>query len=198
MAESDIVASCDDRPAPATTGKSRDQCHAIRLALTSRSDHSTAGGGGLSGDCGDGIGGSRSGGIVGGTSGGVPGGGRGGFSGRGGVGRVGIMVVGTVPLKSPFQRQRCAARPVPTVKLVRRLMPRAFSCVNTWAGRAFSSRRYTECAAKSQHGIGGDADDMRLRYHLVSLYALKPIPDDLLSLAHEIGTRLRNQQADGS
>jgi hypothetical protein len=50
----------------------------------------------------------------------------------------------------------------------------------------------------SQHGIGGDADDMRLRYHLVSLYALKPIPDDLLSLAHEIGTRLRNQQADGS
>jgi hypothetical protein len=103
MAESDIIASCDDRPAPATTGKSRDQCHAIRLALASRSDHSTAGGGGLSGDCGGGIGGSRSGGIVGGTSGGVPEGGRGGFSGRCGVGRVGIMVSVLFRSRSPFQ-----------------------------------------------------------------------------------------------
>jgi hypothetical protein len=49
-----------------------------------------------------------------------------------------------------------------------------------------------------KHGIASDADDERLRYHLTSLYALKPIPDDLLSLAHEIGARLQKPQTEGN
>jgi len=37
--------------------------------------------------------------------------------------------------------------------------------------------------------------DVRLRYHLTSLYALRPIPDDLVTLAREIGTRLEKTNA---
>lgn len=48
----------------------------------------------------------------------------------------------------------------------------------------------------ANHGIGSDADDERLRYHLTSLYTLKPISDDLLSLAHKIGARLKKPQTD--
>jgi hypothetical protein len=35
-----------------------------------------------------------------------------------------------------------------------------------------------------------EAEDPRLRYHLTSLYALRPIPDDLLQLVHELGKRV--------
>jgi hypothetical protein len=44
-------------------------------------------------------------------------------------------------------------------------------------------------------GEGEEADDVRLRYHLTSLYALSPIPDDLMKLVREIGTRLENTNA---
>jgi hypothetical protein len=44
------------------------------------------------------------------------------------------------------------------------------------------------------------ADDARLRYHLTSLYALRPIPDDLMTLVREIGKRSEKTNAanDGS
>lgn len=34
-----------------------------------------------------------------------------------------------------------------------------------------------------------EADTVRLRYHLTSLYALRPLPDDLLRLIEQIGAR---------
>lgn len=34
-----------------------------------------------------------------------------------------------------------------------------------------------------------DADTAKLRYHLTSLYALRPIPDDMLRLVEQIGAR---------
>lgn len=34
-----------------------------------------------------------------------------------------------------------------------------------------------------------DVDTARLRYHLTSLYALRPIPDDMLSLVEQIDAR---------
>jgi hypothetical protein len=40
-----------------------------------------------------------------------------------------------------------------------------------------------------------EADDVRLRYHLTSLYALRPIPDDLLMLVREIGARIEKTRA---
>jgi hypothetical protein len=33
---------------------------------------------------------------------------------------------------------------------------------------------------------GTEADEARLSYHLISLYGLRPIPDDLLSLVKQI------------
>jgi hypothetical protein len=33
------------------------------------------------------------------------------------------------------------------------------------------------------------ANDTRLRYHLTSLYGLRPIPDDLMELVQRIGSR---------
>ena len=39
---------------------------------------------------------------------------------------------------------------------------------------------------------GTEADDTRLRYHLTSLYALRPIPDDLLGLVKQIDERLQS------
>ena len=50
----------------------------------------------------------------------------------------------------------------------------------------------------ANHGIGSDADNERLSYHLTSLYTLKPIPDDLLSLAREIGARLQKPPTHGN
>jgi hypothetical protein len=35
-----------------------------------------------------------------------------------------------------------------------------------------------------------EAEDPRLRYHLTSLYTLRPIPADLLQLVHELGKRV--------
>lgn len=43
---------------------------------------------------------------------------------------------------------------------------------------------------------GTEADEVRLRYHLTSLYGLRPIPDDLLGLVRQIDERL--QSASGS
>ena len=34
-----------------------------------------------------------------------------------------------------------------------------------------------------------DADTAKLRYHLTSLYALRPLPDDMLRLVEQIGAR---------
>ena len=50
---------------------------------------------------------------------------------------------------------------------------------------------------KSSRGknYGTEADDARIRYHLTSLYALRPLPDDLLQLVRRVGERL--QSADG-
>lgn len=39
-----------------------------------------------------------------------------------------------------------------------------------------------------------EADDSRLRYHLTSLYALRPIPGDMLDLVQEVGARLATAQ----
>jgi hypothetical protein len=39
-----------------------------------------------------------------------------------------------------------------------------------------------------------EAQDPQLRYHLTSLYALRPIPDDLLQLVHEFGKRVSTAQ----
>jgi hypothetical protein len=39
---------------------------------------------------------------------------------------------------------------------------------------------------------GKAADEARLRYHLTSLYALRPIPDDLLNLVRRIDERLQS------
>jgi hypothetical protein len=41
------------------------------------------------------------------------------------------------------------------------------------------------------HEYGTEADDTRLRYHLTALYALRPIPDDLLQLVEQIDERLQ-------
>lgn len=40
-----------------------------------------------------------------------------------------------------------------------------------------------------------EADNARLRYHLTSLYALRPIPDDLMTLVREIGKRFEKTNA---
>lgn len=37
-----------------------------------------------------------------------------------------------------------------------------------------------------------DADDTRLRYHLTSLYALKPIPDELLTLVRQVAAQVES------
>jgi hypothetical protein len=37
------------------------------------------------------------------------------------------------------------------------------------------------------------ADTARLRYHLTSLYALRPTPDDLLRLIEKIGARAESE-----
>jgi hypothetical protein len=41
------------------------------------------------------------------------------------------------------------------------------------------------------------ADEPRLRYHLTSLYALRPIPDDLLHLVRRIDERLQSSSGAG-
>ena len=44
--------------------------------------------------------------------------------------------------------------------------------------------------------IEGDA--ARLRYHLTSLYALRPIPEDMLRLVEQIDTRREDAHGEGS
>jgi hypothetical protein len=39
-----------------------------------------------------------------------------------------------------------------------------------------------------------EVDTAELRYHLTSLYALRPIPDDLLRLIEQIDTRLQGRR----
>jgi hypothetical protein len=43
--------------------------------------------------------------------------------------------------------------------------------------------------SSQKRGSRAEAGDARLRYHLTSLYALRPIPEDLMELVREIGTR---------
>ena len=47
---------------------------------------------------------------------------------------------------------------------------------------------------KQAREIEVENDDARLRYHLTSLYTLRPIPDDLLMLVREIGGQLERTQ----
>lgn len=44
-------------------------------------------------------------------------------------------------------------------------------------------------------GGGTQANDTRLRYHLTSLYALRPVPQDLMELVREIGARAATPRA---
>jgi hypothetical protein len=42
---------------------------------------------------------------------------------------------------------------------------------------------------KMTRAATADVDTAKLRYHLTSLYALRPLPDDMLRLVEEIGAR---------
>lgn len=42
-----------------------------------------------------------------------------------------------------------------------------------------------------------DADTARLRYHLTSLYALRPIPEDMLRLVEQLDARLDDTHGAG-
>jgi hypothetical protein len=179
-------------------------------------DHKTEGAGaGLSGECGGGMPGCRSGGMLGDGCGGSLVGGFGALSGRGGVGRKGMIFLFSVA--QLFRRQRVMRRPVPTAQLVNQCcgqlpLRRAAPVVNTLAGCALTQRLWgdsdecpTQVTARELVAMSGSnqmresegdgADDTRLRYHLTSLYALRPIPDDLMTLVREIGKRLETTNA---
>jgi hypothetical protein len=74
--------------------------------------------------------------------------------------------------------------------------------VNTVSGCAFTKdldndaarvETMSENRTAEANRSWGKADDARLRYHLTSLYALRPIPDDLLQLVIKLGARLETE-----
>jgi hypothetical protein len=49
---------------------------------------------------------------------------------------------------------------------------------------------------KMHHDAHVEADTAKLRYHLTSLYGLRPLPDDMLTLVEQIGARVEGAHAE--
>jgi hypothetical protein len=51
---------------------------------------------------------------------------------------------------------------------------------------------------KMKRNANIEGDTARLRYHLTSLYALRPIPEDMLRLVEQIDARREDAPGEGS